>query len=146
MKKLVLALTTSVLALSTSAMAEEKKMPINAWKHCGIGAMIFNDNGGAAAVSNIIWDLGTTAISSKASSVESCEGQRVKVAQLIQDNFDQVMEQTSMGEGQHLTAIMNMLEVPKANQQSVIASVRTQVAAVDAMHPEAYYNAVITAI
>lgn len=147
MKKFILAATAvSALAMSTSALAADKKEPINAWKHCGIGAMIFDDNSTAAAISNIIWDLGTTALSSKISSDDSCEGKRVKVAQLIQDNFNTVMEQTSAGEGEHLTAIMTMLDVPSSKQADAVASVRNQVAGVDNVHPEAYYNAVIASI
>ncbi|WP_235956226.1 hypothetical protein [Grimontia sedimenti] len=51
--------------------------------------MIFNDIPAAAGISNVIWDLGTTAVSSNISSQETCEGSRVKAAMFIQDNFDQ---------------------------------------------------------
>ena len=76
-KKLAIAATLMTATLSGQAMAQEN---INPWKHCGIGAIIFDDNGTAAAISNIIWDLGTTAVSSKVSSADSCEGKLVTAA------------------------------------------------------------------
>ena len=65
-KKITLATTLMAALLSGNAMAQDD---INPWKHCGIGAMIFDDNGAAAAISNIIWDLGTTALSTKISGL-----------------------------------------------------------------------------
>lgn len=75
-KKTLLIFCLSLVGVSSTANSQE----INAWKHCGIGAMIFNDNETAAAISNVIWDLGTTALSSKISSQESCEGAAAQTA------------------------------------------------------------------
>ena len=110
MKKLTLCALIASTLLAGNAIAEEKPT-INPWKHCGIGAMIFDDNGAAAAISNVIWDLGTTAVSSKVSSEDSCDGKEVKTAQFIQDNYDQVIEETSQGAGIHLTSMLNMLKL-----------------------------------
>ena len=118
---------------------------INPWKHCGIGAAIFDDNGTAAAISNVIWDLGTTALSSKISSADSCNGKRTKVAMFIQDNFDVVMEQTSAGEGSHLTAMLDMLDVSADARNAVVANVRSAMAADVNAAPEAYFNALVAA-
>lgn len=134
----------AVAALSSNAFAQDKAENINPWKHCGIGAAIFDDNGTAAAISNVIWDLGTTAISSKASSEDSCSGKRTKVAMFIQDNFDVVLEQTAMGEGEHVNAMLEILEVNQESKADVIAAIRSSVDA--QTQPEAYYNAVIAAI
>ncbi|BFT31807.1 hypothetical protein D210916BOD24_29830 [Alteromonas sp. D210916BOD_24] len=143
MKKIA-SIAIAVAALSSNAFAQDTVENINPWKHCGIGAAIFDDNGAAAAISNIIWDLGTTAITSKVSSEDSCSGKRTKVALFIQDNFDAVLEQTAMGEGEHVNAMLEILEVADANKASIIASVRSAVNA--NTQPEAYYNAVIAAI
>lgn len=142
MKKVALVLAAVAGISSNVAMAED----INPWKHCGLGAMVFDDNGTAAAISNLIWDLGTTAISSKVSSEDSCEGQRVAAAQFIQDNFKTVIEQTSVGEGTHLNAMLDILAVADENKADVIASVRSAVAANQNMQPEAFYSVVIAAI
>lgn len=148
MKKLTLcALITSTL-LAGNAIAEEKPS-INPWKHCGIGAVIFDDNGTAAAISNIIWDLGTTAVSSKVSSEDSCEGKEVKTAQFIQDNYDQVIEETSQGSGIHLTTMLDMLEVEENQQPQVLNTIRTEMAeqvVAKQATPEAYYNVVMASL
>ena len=143
-KLTICALVASTL-LAGNAMAEGKTK-INPWKHCGIGAMIFDDNGTAAAISNIIWDLGTTAVSSKITSEDSCEGVEVKAAQFIQNNYNQVLEETSQGTGEHVTAMLDILEVEASQQPQVIASIRTKMAtkvAAEQATPEAYYNVVM---
>ncbi|MCC5879985.1 MAG: DUF3015 domain-containing protein, partial [Idiomarina sp.] len=59
-----------IVALSASVYTTDVKAvdDINPWQHCGIGAMIFDDNTTAAAVSNVIWDSGTTAFTSATAS------------------------------------------------------------------------------
>lgn len=143
MKKITL-VALIVASCSTNVLAEDSTSKINPWKHCGIGAMIFDDNTTAAAISNIIWDLGTTAISTRVSSEESCKGKRTEVGMFIQDNFDTVLEQTSSGNGEHLDAMLDILEVSDASKAEIIVSVRS---AIDAdTSPESYYNALIAAI
>lgn len=146
-KKITLATTLVAALISGNAMAEEN---INPWKHCGIGAMIFDDNGAAAAISNIIWDLGTTALSTKISSEESCKGKRATAALFIQTNYNQVIEETSQGTGEHLTAMLEILDVQQDQHQQVITKVRANVAqamsADNTLNAEAYYNAVVAAI
>lgn len=148
MKKLTLCALIASTFLAGNALAEEKPT-INPWKHCGLGAMIFDDNSTAAAISNVIWDLGTTAVSSKISSEDSCEGKEVKTAQFIQDNYDQVIEETSQGGGIHLTAMLNMLEVEESQQPQVLKTIRTEIAGqvmAKQATPEAYYNVVMASI
>ncbi|MDN3610238.1 DUF3015 family protein [Vibrio ostreicida] len=149
MKKLTLLAAVAGTFLTGHAMAESNKDDINPWTQCGIGAMIFEDTAPAAAISNIIWDLGTTAVTSRISSEESCAGSKVKTAQFIQDNYDQVLEETSQGSGEHLVAMLEMLDVNSADQPQVIASVRAQVAenvVADQASPQAYYHAVIASL
>lgn len=146
-KKLTLAALLTTTAFAGNVAADDH---INAWKHCGIGAMIFDDNGTAAAISNIIWDLGTTAVSSKISSVDSCEGKMATAAVFIQNNFNNVIEETSQGSGAHLTAMLDILEVNEADRAEVVTAVRAEmavsVAANEAANPEAFYNAVVANI
>ncbi len=149
MKKIILSAVASTVLLANSAFAETKSTSINPWKQCGIGAIIFDENGVAAAISNIIWDLGTTAVSSKISSEESCEGVKAQTAQFIQDNYNQVIEETSRGTGEHLAAMLDMLGVDSAQQPEVVAAIRAEIApkvAADQSNPEAYYNVVMANI
>lgn len=145
MHKITLVSLFASALFTTQAIAEEAK-PINPWTQCGIGAMIFQDTAPAAAISNVIWDLGTTAVSSKISSESTCEGSEVKTAQFIQDNYNKVLEETSQGSGEHLTAMLEMLELEASTHEQVIASVRTEMAdklAANQATPEVYYHALM---
>ena len=53
------------------------------YTECGLGAMIAPNNGTVAAVTNVTWDLGTTAVSSNVSSEDSCSGGKKKTAAYI---------------------------------------------------------------
>ena len=53
------------------------------FKECGLGASIFKDNGDAAAISNIVWDSGTTATSSATTTPDSCKGGDERMAIFI---------------------------------------------------------------
>ena len=59
----ILAVVAIILlaALPMTGMAQKKK-ELNPWIDCGIGAMIFTETNWAAVISNVIWDLGTTAV------------------------------------------------------------------------------------
>ena len=70
---------TTALTLSATTFANDHQGEINPWQHCGIGAAIFDDNTTAAAISNVIWDSGTTAVTSATISPGSCEGEEIKV-------------------------------------------------------------------
>ena len=78
------------------------------YKECGLGAMIFDDTPVAAAVSNIIWDLGTTAVSSNISSKESCEGSKAKVAAFISKSYDDLELEIASGEGKYVDTLATM--------------------------------------
>ena len=81
------------LATMNSAAAETvTTKKLNPWTDCGIGAMIFTSSGAAAAISNVIWDLGTTAVSSNVSSQNSCGSEQAKTAMFIQATLP-VLEQ-----------------------------------------------------
>lgn len=136
MKKLAL-IAIAVAGFSTNAMA-------NPWTQCGIGAAIFENHPIPAAISNVIWDLGTTAVSSKISSEDTCYGKGARAAIFINENFETVMEQTSIGEGEHLNAMLDILEISTADKTNVIAHLRSHVSA--EMAPEAYYDALMTSL
>ena len=78
------------------------------YKECGLGGMIFTDTPVAAAVSNIIWDLGTTAVSSNISSDENCEGGKAKVAAFISKSYDDLELEIASGEGKYVDTLATM--------------------------------------
>ncbi|WP_290612152.1 DUF3015 family protein [Arsukibacterium sp. UBA3155] len=135
----VSAVVVSLVAVIPAAQAQQK---VNPWKQCGIGAMIFDDNGAAAAISNIIWDLGTTAVSSNISSQDSCEGVNVAAAQFINDSIINIEEETVIGQGENLTAMLNIMGCEVSAHQAIISAVRSELdlsAADNNAKAEAYY-------
>ena len=121
MKKLLLALSVTALA-SSPVLAKEG----NPWQQCGIGAMVFDDNGTAAAISNVIWDLGTTAVSSYATTPDSCNGSGMNVAaaEFIQNSHAVLEEDMSKGHGQHLSSLMDLMGVEASQQDAVAATIK----------------------
>lgn len=85
---------TSAFALGSTSVAAQQATTIeNAFSQCGIGAAIFTKNETAAIISNIIWDLGTTAFSSQTSSPESCSGASTTAALFINETYPVLEEQ-----------------------------------------------------
>jgi len=110
----------AALIISGTAFAK------NPWTQCGIGAMIFDDTPVAAAISNVIWDLGTTAVSSATMSEGSCSGKETAAAIFIQETYGSLEVETAMGNGENLAALMDIMNVQDSQKSEVIASMRTQ--------------------
>ncbi|CAO1666436.1 MULTISPECIES: DUF3015 family protein [Halomonadaceae] len=122
---------TTALTLSATTFANDHQGEINPWQHCGIGAAIFDDNTTAAAISNVIWDSGTTAVTSATISPGSCEGEEIKVAQFIDETYDQLAMEAAMGEGNHLAAALGLVGCDAGDATS-ISQLRSDLSAVSA--------------
>ena len=96
------------------------------WRDCGIGAMIFPEIDWAAVISNIIWDLGTTATSSHVSSPDTCKGKQYESALFIHESYDNLIEETAKGKGEHLHALLDVLECTPRSQPAIIQSIRKE--------------------
>lgn len=116
-KLLVISAMACLVALPQVASAR------NVWRECGIGGMIFTKTGWAAIVSNIIWDLGTTATSSNVSSDDMCEGPTASAASFIHETYTNLEEEVAVGEGKHLTAMLDMLGC--SDQTTIINGLRS---------------------
>lgn len=121
----VAAMNVLLLGLATpmSALAQVGTGP-NPYRDCGIGAALFPTVNWAAVTSNVIWDVGTTAVTSATASPETCQGNGVKTAQFILDTYENVLEETARGSGEHLTAMLNIMGCSVAAHDSIIGSVR----------------------
>ena len=125
------AIATLLMSLSVSAAANAAKAPgsgPNPFSDCGIGAALFPEHKVLAVTSNIIWDIGTTAVTSATASPETCSGKNVDAAAFILNSYDSLVEDTARGEGEHLTALMSILDVEQTAQADVVAAVRAQMA------------------
>lgn len=126
MKKLYTLCFAFLVAISIptiSTAAEETEM--NAWADCGIGAMLFKKNETAAIISNLIWDLGTTALTSMVSSKGACQGQDAVAALFIYRAYTNLEEDTVRGNGKHVTAVLGILGCESASHGNLINAVRS---------------------
>lgn len=117
----------SSLVLAGGAFAQnggEAGSAPNPFSDCGIGAAIFKNNV-AAVISNVIWDIGTTAVTSALSSPETCEGDSVAAAEFIYDTYAVLEEQVASGSGTHLAAVFDILQCDVSEQQGLASDVRT---------------------
>ncbi len=79
------------------------------YKECGIGGALFgNSSPILAIISNVTWDLGTTAATSDSMSPNTCQGGNVKAAVLIKEAFPSVEKDLASGQGAHLSALANV--------------------------------------
>jgi len=107
--------------LSVNAFAESDPNP---FANCGIGAALFKNDTGAV-ISNVIWDLGSTALTSGVSSPNTCEGgPKAETAQFIYDSYNDLAEQTSKGKGEHITAMLNLAGCSSDTHADVLGIIR----------------------
>jgi hypothetical protein len=147
---------TTLPSLAIAADKKEAGSGPNPFSDCGIGAALFPTQKVLAVTSNVIWDVGTTALTSATASPETCSGKNVTAAKFILDSYDSLAEETARGQGQHLDALLSILEVEKSSQAAVIASIRAQMsqkvatadytAASKAEKSSQYYESVVAAL
>jgi len=118
--RIAILLLLALIAVPTPSYASK-----NIWTQCGIGAMIFRETGWAAAISNIIWDLGTTASSSASSSEDQCAGKQASAAKFINVAYSNIEEEIVIGEGAHLDAMLDILGCDAAARPEIISGIRT---------------------
>ena len=85
--------------------SETPKDEINPFTQCGIGGAIFSKVPVAAAISNVIWDLGLTASSSSITTPSSCHGKKMNTAKVILETLPEVERDIALGDGKYLTAL-----------------------------------------
>lgn len=154
-KSKILATLGAVAAFSFGGQVMAQDGP-NPYSDCGIGAALFPTHAVGATISNVIWDLGTTAITSATASPETCNGGNAQAALFILEAYDALAEETSRGAGENLDALLSMLEVNQDARNGVILSVRSNVAEIistDAYETASatekaslYYDAMISAV
>lgn len=141
----IAALSASVFSVAAVANAQTTRAEPNPWLDCGIGAMIFPDDNleVGAGISNIIWDLGTTAVTSAASSPDTCAGtSNVTMAVFIESTYATLEAELAKGEGENLAALATL--VGAEDQAAFVAALRRDYAATLAAgegEPQALYAA-----
>lgn len=132
-KTLISLVAAGVVALaSTSSIAADSKAPGSGpspFTDCGIGAALFPDTHWAAITSNVIWDIGTTAVISATASPETCQGAPAQAANFINDAYDNVLEDTARGDGEYLVALLEIYGCPSDVQSDVVSAIREDIGA-----------------
>lgn len=129
MKKLLMIAMMVMLPTMTLAKQEQGSGP-NVYTECGIGAAIFPTIGWAAAISNVIWDLGSTALSSALTTPGSCNAKKVKTAKLILETLPELEKDIAMGNGKYLTALNDTMGCSATAQGAINANIRTSYAGI----------------
>ena len=121
MLKIFLPILVVTLALPQIGMAREFA---EIYTDCGIGGMIAPRSDAVAAVTNVTWDLGTTAISSNISSPDSCSGGQAEKAAFIHDSYDALELDLASGHGTYLDALAALAGHEGQAQQRFVTVVR----------------------
>ncbi len=133
MKKILILAFISSFAFfaNKSAQAGDREFA-DIYAECGIGGMIFGEGEGEssrvlAIVSNVTWDLGTTAHSSNASSEDTCKNSEAKTAAFIYHSYPSIESDLAKGNGEFLTAMLDSVQcdVPRT---SMISELRSNIA------------------
>lgn len=127
------ALTATLFAVASLAASQTASARdfADIYTDCGLGALIAPSNGAVAAVTNVTWDLGTTAVSSNISSADTCAGGKEKAqksAAFIVQSYAQLEQDLARGEGEHLTALVAMAGCSGASHAAVAAGLREDLA------------------
>lgn len=91
---------------------------------CGIGGIIAPRSDAVAAVTNVTWDFGTTAISSNITSPETCSGGKADQAAFIHDSYDALELDLASGQGAYLDALAALAGHEGQAQQRFVAAMR----------------------
>lgn len=117
LKKSLAIAALSIASLTMAAPAQAQGYSIqHIYTQCGIGGIIFGRiNNVLAIISNVTFDLGTTAVISGVLSPSVCGGQVVARAVFIKENFPSIEQELASGHGEHLMALNTLMACPAAS-------------------------------
>ena len=120
-------IATAACAAGNACAADADKTPGSGpspYTDCGIGAALFHDIPWAAVTSNVIWDLGSTAITSATASPQTCSAKKVQAALFIGHTYERLAEEAAAGSGEHLSTALSLFECSGDQQAAAIAQLR----------------------
>ena len=117
LKKIILAAAIAVTPFTLMSQAQAARSIEGVYTQCGIGGLIFGDlSKPLAVISNVIWDLGTTAALSDSLSPETCRSVQFKTAVFIQESMPSLEKDLASGRGEHLQALNSLMSCPVASK------------------------------
>lgn len=113
----IVALSAAALTATAPVQARSAYSIEHIYTQCGLGGIIFGRiNNILAVISNVTWDLGTTAVLSGTLSPNTCGGQVVARAVFIKENFPSIEQDLASGRGEHLAALNSLMACPTASR------------------------------
>lgn len=107
------------------------------YTECGLGGLIgaqaSNTSTGniLAIITNVTWDLGTTAITSELSSPDACAGGNAEVAAFIYQSYDALEQDLASGQGQHLDTLKELSGAKAGFESELRLAFANEVASAD---------------
>jgi len=126
MKKTILSLLCLVVMIAGASDVMAREFA-DIYTECGLGAIIAPNNPAVAAVTNVTWDLGSTAISSDASCPENCKGGQEETAALINDSYEHLETDLASGRGEYLQMLLLLVE-PTEGEEAFVQDLRADFA------------------
>ncbi|HRK55931.1 MAG TPA: DUF3015 family protein [Burkholderiaceae bacterium] len=130
-KRMSHVIVAALVSLGVAQTAASREFA-DIYTECGLGAIIAPTNHVVAAVTNVTWDLGTTAISSNVSSPDSCAGGKAKQAAFLHDAYPQLEGDIARGQGPHLDALLALTGCQPSVHADWVRAVRADFASVAA--------------
>ncbi len=133
-KSLIMGSLVVSLVLGTNLQAKESDKSFGQiYTDCGLGGLLTAPipegvtHDVLAVLSNIVWDLGTTAISSNVSSVDTCaSGKKEKVAAFINSSYQELEKDLAKGEGVYLDTLVSMAKSDNIDSDSYKTKLRNE--------------------
>ncbi|MCI5143403.1 MAG: DUF3015 domain-containing protein [Candidatus Electrothrix sp. ATG1] len=122
-KKMTLCAAVFAASLTLAQTATAREFA-DIYIDCGIGAIIAPRTPVVAAVTNVTWDLGTTAILSDISSPETCSGGQARMATFIHDAYESLEADLAAGEGRYLDSLTALAGVKEEKKTSFVKGLR----------------------
>ncbi|MEP0176941.1 MAG: DUF3015 family protein [Paraglaciecola sp.] len=121
---------TMLLASLSSGVFAAGNGP-NPFSDCGIGAALFKDTAWAAVTSNVIWDVGTTAVISATASPETCNGTSYQTAVFINETYESLEQNMIQGEGEYINTLATIMSCDAEATSKMTAEVRQNIASAE---------------
>lgn len=124
--KLFISLIGSALFIfSSSSFAKSDRSMEQVYKECGLGGHLFgNSSPTLAFISNVTWDLGTTAASSD--STDACIDKEETTALFIHQTFEILEQEIAQGRGEYFDTLVTVMDCTSLESYDVMAAVRSE--------------------
>ena len=127
-KIMTFAVTVTFAATMACAQTGTAREFADIYIDCGLGAMIAPRTPVVAAITNVTFDLGTTAILSNASSPDTCHGGQARAAAFIHEAYDSLEVDLAQGQGEYLDSLTLLVGVQQADKAAFVQTLRDEFA------------------